>query len=80
MLEPINCETSLYSKDSEILKKSATPLSNFEAIRSVGASVLALWSKEEIGNTGWKTGKSIIMFSLLTFIRLQTTLMQSFII
>jgi hypothetical protein len=44
MLEPINCEISLYSK---------------------AASVLALWSKEEIGNTGWKTGKSISMFSLL---------------
>ena len=28
-----------------------------EAIKSVGTSILTLWHKDEIGDTGWKTGK-----------------------
>ena len=38
---------------------------NLDAIRSVGANVLAMWSKEEIGDTGWKSGKTDILLSLM---------------
>lgn len=34
-----------------------------ETIRSVGANVLALWSKEEIGNTGWRTGEDRLAYT-----------------
>ena len=33
--------------------------SRIKAVRSIGANVLAYWSKKEIGDTGWKSGKAL---------------------
>ncbi|CAB4021307.1 Hypothetical predicted protein, partial [Paramuricea clavata] len=37
---------------------------NQEAIRSVGANVLAMWSKDEIGSTGWKSDTVEVEFDV----------------
>ena len=64
VFQQLNNEISLYSAeqtsfDETILKIKSVKKANIDAIRSVGASVLAFWSKDEIGNTGWKSGKQI---------------------
>lgn len=61
ILKPIYQEASLYADTSTNDDQSKKDLfkTNLEAIRSVGANVLVMWSKEEIGDTGWKTGKDI---------------------
>ncbi len=64
VFEQLNNEISLYSAeqtsfDETILKIKSVKKANIDAIRSVGASVLAFRSKDEIGNTGWKSGKQI---------------------
>jgi hypothetical protein len=64
VFEQLNNEISLYSAgqtsfDETILKIKSVKKANIDAIRSVGTSVLAFWSKDEIGDTGWKSGKQI---------------------
>ena len=61
ILKPIYQEASLYADTFTNDDQSKKDLfkTNLEAIRSVGANVLVMWSKEEIGDTGWKTGKDI---------------------
>ena len=55
-------ETILYlsksESSSEVEMESENKVNaNMEAIRLNGTYVLVLWSKQELGNTGWKTGK-----------------------
>ncbi len=62
IFEQLNNEISLYSAEQTsfgetVLKMKSVKKENIDTIRSVGASVLAFWSKDEIGNTGWKSGK-----------------------
>jgi hypothetical protein len=64
MFQQLNDEISLYSAgktifDENVLKMQNSEKANVDAIRSVGANVLAFWSKDEIGSTGWKSGKQI---------------------
>ncbi len=64
LLEAIEDELALYFSKSESSSEMEMEIenkvkANMEAIRSNGPYVLALWSKEELGNTGWKTGKYI---------------------
>jgi hypothetical protein len=64
MFQQLNDEISLYSAgktifDENVLKMQNSEKANVDAIRSVGANVLAFWGKDEIGSTGWKSGKQI---------------------
>ena len=57
---PIESEIILYDS---IAKENAEVQKFFQsrikAVRSVGANVLAYWSKKEIGDTEWKSGKAL---------------------
>jgi hypothetical protein len=66
---PIDRKVSLYSAtfSKNHVKKKNFFGKNLEAIRSVGANVRAMWSKEEISNTGWKSGKDM-SFSILLYL------------
>ena len=65
MFKQLNNELSLYSaagqtsSNENLLKMKNSEKANIDAIRSVGANVLAFWSKDEIGSTGWKSGKQL---------------------
>ena len=65
IFEPIDREVSLYSDTLILQDRENKELNifnkNLQAIRSVGANVLALWSKDEIGDSGWKSGKKITL-------------------
>lgn len=67
ILQPIDQEIRFYLKDAvDNNQKERTQnflRANVDARRSVGANVLALWNKEEIGDTGWKTGKSCQIYA-----------------
>lgn len=70
ILQPFSSELDLYAGDviSDIdIREGHEVLgtATLQAIRSVGANVLAKWSKEEIGDTGWKAGLNI-NFSILS--------------
>ncbi|CAB4026118.1 Hypothetical predicted protein [Paramuricea clavata] len=60
VLHPMELEIVLYDK-STIIKhckseENSHVQASIKAIRSVNTKVLAWWSKEEIGDTGWKSG------------------------
>ena len=63
VLEPLKVEISLYEERvrSKINDSGTTPRSEdgnqMKAMRLVGTRVMAHWSKSEIGQTGWRTGK-----------------------
>lgn len=59
-LTPLSDELSIYQKlqhEKNHLRKNV-PVT-LEAMRSVGARVLVSWSKDEVGTSGWKSGKGI---------------------
>ena len=62
ILKPIEQEASLYSENIcvENIQNLSLESTKLETIRTVGANVLALWSKDEIGETGWKTGEKCL--------------------
>ena len=67
---PNDRKVSLYSatfSKNQVNKKKNFFGKNLEAIRSVGANMRAMWSKEEISNTGWKSGKDM-SFSILLYL------------
>ena len=63
VLEPLKVEISLYEERvrSKINDSGTTSRSEdgnqMKAMRLVGTRVMAHWSKNEIGQTGWRTGK-----------------------
>ena len=62
ILKSTEQEASLYSEsDSENIKTDNLESTNLETIRTGGANVLALWSQEEIGDTGWRTGEECLI-------------------
>ena len=66
MLEPLKVEISLYEERIREANNSSgtTPRSEngyqMDATRLVGTRVKAYWSKNEVGNSGWTTGKKLI--------------------
>ena len=60
VLEPLESEIGLYQQTNTAHVNKLDSL-ELEAIKSVGASILALWHKDEIGDTGWKTGKEKLL-------------------
>lgn len=59
-LTPLSDELSIYQKlqhEKNHLRKNVPVM--LEAMRSVGARVLVSWSKDEVGTSGWKSGKGI---------------------
>ena len=62
ILKSIEQEASLYSENIcvENIRNLSLESTKLETIRTVGANVLALWSKDEIGETGWKTGQKCL--------------------
>ena len=72
IFEPIDREVSLYSDTLILQDRENKELNifnkNLQAIRSVGANVLALWSKDEIGDSGWKSGKKITLPTLFILV------------
>ena len=63
ILKPIEQEALLYSENdsTENIKTDNLEGTKLETIRTVGANVLALWSQEEIGDTGWRTGEKCLI-------------------
>ena len=61
-LEPLENEVSLYKvNDTQNAGKGREKdqlNSDMAAIRTKGATILAFWDKNELGATGWKTGKT----------------------
>ena len=63
VLEPLKVELGLYEERIRLANNNSgtTPRSEdgyqMDAMRLVGKRVLAYWSKNEVGNTGWTTGK-----------------------
>ena len=63
VLEPLKVELGLYEERIRLANNNSgtTPRSEdgyeMDAMRLVGTRVLAYWSKNEVGNTGWTTGK-----------------------
>ena len=60
--KPLSDKISLYSAGQTSSNENELKTSvkaNIDAVRSVGANVLAFWSKNEIGSTGWRSGKQI---------------------
>jgi hypothetical protein len=70
ILKPIDEEVELYSADDVEDLQSPGKLEErkLDAIRSVGANILALWSKKEIGDTGWKAGEDRLFIPKLQLI------------
>ena len=62
ILKPIEQEASLYSENICVgnIRNLSLESTKLETIRTVGANVLALWSKDEIDKTGWKTGEKCL--------------------
>ena len=62
ILKPIEQEASLYSENvsTENITDNLES-TKLETIRTVSANVLALWSQEEIGATGWRTGEKCLI-------------------
>ena len=61
IFDELTDEISLYSAeessfDAIVSKLKGLEKANLDAIKTVGADVLAFWSKDEIGKTGWKSG------------------------
>jgi len=59
-LTPLSDELAIYQKlqhGKNHLPKNVPAM--LEAMRSVGARVLVSWSKDEVGTSGWKSGKGI---------------------
>ena len=69
VLHPMESEIVLYDKST--VKDKGVQITSLQerikAVRSVGANVLAFWTKEEIGDTGWKSGKTIIYIIKYSF-------------
>lgn len=64
-LDPLTDEIALYQKNQLSTHEDAMKLSYFAqlgATRTSGARVLAHWSTEEIGASGWKTGMHFIPY------------------
>ena len=65
MFKQLDDKLSLYSvagqtsSNENLLKMKNSEKANIDVIRSVGANVLAFWSKDEIGSTGWRSGKQL---------------------
>ena len=62
VLDPVIKEISIYEKSNWAMNESTlktTYNAQLGAMRAVGARVLAQWSKDEVGTSGWKTGMSI---------------------
>jgi hypothetical protein len=59
ILKPIDEEAELYSTDNSEDFQNPAKLKKrkLDTITSVGANILALWSKKAIGDTGWKAGE-----------------------
>ena len=59
ILDPLQSEIGLYDKVNPEINTPLEIKRNFDvaAIKSTRARILAYWSREEIGSTGWKTGK-----------------------
>ena len=62
IFEQLTDEISLYSAeetsfDDIVSKLKGLEKANIDAIKTVVADMLAFWSKDEIGKTGWKSGK-----------------------
>lgn len=73
VLEPLKEEIALYKRQAKNEEKHDVAIgittrsengNEIEAMRLVGSRVMAHWSKDEIGKTGWKTGKIIKMLQL----------------
>ena len=70
MLDPLQSEILIYGQDARNDKhQKETNTGNREnahadlfAIRTTGGKILAFWGKDEIGRTGWKTGKFIFLY------------------
>ena len=58
---PMESEIVLYDRSTVAKDKGVQITSLQERIKAI-RSVVAFWTKEEIGNTGWKSGKTIIVF------------------
>ncbi len=69
VLHPMESEIVLYDKST--VKDKGVQITSLQerikAVRSVGANVLVFWTKEEIGDTGWKSGKTIIYIIKYSF-------------
>ena len=65
VLVPLKDEIGLYKAKKEDLGTNTRPsqpdCNQMEAMRLVGTRVIAHWSRDEIGKTGWRTGKIISM-------------------
>lgn len=65
MLEPFKDEIGVYeAKKDDLGTSTRQPQlhgNQMEAMRLVGTRVMAFWSRDEIGKTGWRMGKIIIM-------------------
>ena len=57
VFKPVEDELLLYMKKDNNQRAPEIVAGLLDAIRTVGARVLAMWSKDEIGDSGWKTGK-----------------------
>lgn len=73
VLEPLKEEIALYERRAKNEEKHDVAIgittssengNEMEAMRLVGSRVMAHWSKDEIGTTGWKTGKIIKMLQI----------------
>jgi hypothetical protein len=62
VLRPLELEFSLYghkNKASYVSQTNDSSELELAALRTVGARVLLRWDKEQIGDSGWKTGMFI---------------------
>ena len=62
VLDPLENEIGLYQQSNSKSKEDSSSTEesltvDLEAIKALGARVLALWNKKEVGASGWKTGK-----------------------
>lgn len=55
-LEPLESEIGIYQQTNSSVTNKLDSI-ELQAIKSVGASILTLWNKDDIGDAGWKTGK-----------------------
>ena len=57
VFRPIEDELLVYIGVDSVENAPEIVAGLLDAIRTVGVRILARWSKEEIGDSGWKTGK-----------------------
>ena len=65
VLDPLMKEVILYQQHQWVANEDCvklTYINQLAATRAVGARVLAHWSTDEVGASGWKTGKHIIPY------------------